>query len=238
MTNLLIPMGGRGQRFRDAGYQLTKPLIDVNGTPMIQRVINNLGIKGRHIFLVNEEDCNQFNLKKLLAHFSQPNECVVLLEDPNKRQGAAAACLLAEEYINNDEDLFIANSDQLVEWSSVDFLADMQHKNADGGILTFTAHESKWSFAKTNQDGVVLEVAEKKVISDKATAGVYWYKHGKDFITGLKQMMSKNIRVNNEFYVCPVFNEIIATNKKIYDYPIAKMDGLGTPADLLNYLKK
>jgi dTDP-glucose pyrophosphorylase len=237
MVNVLIPMGGRGQRFRNAGYTLTKPLIDVNGQPMIKRVIDNLNMSGTYIFLVSEEDEKDYNLTQQLISFCQPNQCRVILENPNNRQGAGAACLLAEHLIDNDQQLLVANSDQLVEWNSIHFLQAMSDKQADGGILTFTATESKWSFAKLIPNTeLVSEVAEKKVISNKATAGIYWFKEGKDFVAGIKQMISKQIKTNNEYYVCPVFNELIAMGKQIYDYPISQMIGIGTPEDLKLYL--
>lgn len=239
MTNILIPMGGKGTRFKNAGYKTTKPLIDVNGLPMIQRVIENLNIEGTYIFLVSEEDNKDYDLTNLLSLFCGKNKCEVILERANNRQGAAAACLLAEKLIDNDDELIIANSDQLVDWKSNHFLDTMCSHNADGGILTFTAHESKWSFAKLKPGTeIIIEVAEKNPISDKATAGIYWFKHGRDFVWGVKQMMSKNIRTNGEFYVCPIFNELIGNGKQIYDYPINEMIGLGTPQDLELYLKK
>lgn len=237
MTNILIPMGGKGQRFKNAGYQLTKPLIDVNGQPMIKRVIDNLNIAGTYIFLVSEEDEKTYNLTLTLTDFCHPNKCQVILESPNARQGAGAACLLAKNLIDNDQPLLVANSDQLVEWNSHDFLTSMSDQQADGGILTFTATESKWSFAKLiPHTDLICEVAEKKPISNKATTGIYWFKEGQDFVAGIKQMMSKQIKTNGEYYVCPVFNELIAMGKQIYDYPISKMTGLGTPEDLEKYL--
>jgi len=239
MINVLIPMGGKGQRFKNAGYKDTKPLIDVNGEPMIKRVIENLNIDGTYIFLISEEDDKNYNLTNLLQNFCGTNKCEIILENPNNRQGAAAACLLAEKLIDNNDELITANSDQLVDWDSTNFFETMHHKNADGGILTFTAYESKWSFAKVIPNTeIIIEVAEKNPISDKATAGIYWFKRGKDFVQGIKQMMAKNIRINGEFYVCPVFNELIAAGKQIYDYPINKMIGLGTPEDLEKYLQK
>jgi dTDP-glucose pyrophosphorylase len=237
MINVLIPMGGKGQRFKDAGYSLTKPLIDVNGQPMIKRVIDNLNITGTHIFLVSEEDEQKHHLTQQLTQFCFPNQCQVILENPNLRQGAGAACLLAEHLIDNDDQLLVANSDQLIEWDSNQFLTLMANKMADGGIITFTATESKWSFAKLIPNTqLISEVAEKKPISNKATAGVYWFKQGKDFVAGIKQMMHKQIKTNGEYYVCPVFNELIAESKQIYDYPVDNFFGIGTPEDLERYL--
>lgn len=236
MPNILIPMSGRGQRFRDAGYELPKPLIDINGKPMIQRVIENIGIKGNYIFLILKEHLDKYDLQNHLQIFCGRNKCQIV-EVANITEGAACTCLLAKNLINNQQELIIANSDQLVEWKPKHFLRQMTKYNADGGILTFQASEPKWSFAKVDRStSRIIEVAEKNPISTNATAGIYWFRSGADFVSAAEQMINKNIRTNNEFYVCPVFNELIQNNKQIYNYPIKSMTGLGTPEDLLAYL--
>ena len=232
-------MSGKGARFAEMGYLLPKPLIDVNGKPMIQRVVENLGIGARHIFLVLKDHYDQFDLKTILPSICGENLCEIIVVE-KVTEGAACTCLLAEELINNDDQLIIANSDQLIMgWNSEDFLTAMKNEKADGGILTFTATEPKWSFAKVREGtNIITEVAEKNPISDKATVGVYWYAKGKDFVQGAHQMIQKNIRTRNEFYVCPVFNEVIANGAKILDYPVDGMIGLGTPLDFENYMKE
>jgi dTDP-glucose pyrophosphorylase len=118
-------------------------------------------------------------------------------------------------------------------------LYNFTNKNVDCGVLTFPSTHPKWSYAKINKNGFVTKVAEKKPISSHATVGVYYWKHGKDYVKYTKQMIKKNIRVNNEFYVCPVFNEAIIDKKKIILSEIAKeqMWGIGTPEDLDYFLK-
>jgi dTDP-glucose pyrophosphorylase len=145
--------------------------------------------------------------------------------------------LLAKDYIDNDNPLFFANSDQFVEWDSNEFMYKMQETNADGGIVSFTATHPKWSFAKIDENGLVTEVAEKNPISDIATVGYYFWKYGSDFIKYAEQMIEKNIRVNNEYYVCPVFNQAIEDNKQIRTFNTLGMWGLGTPEDLNYYLE-
>ena len=113
----------------------------------------------------------------------------------------------------------------------------MNEQNVDGGIVTFKSTHPKWSFAKIDENNFVTEVAEKRPISTLATVGIYFWKHGKDYVKYAEQMIEKNIRVNNEFYVCPVFNEAIADGKKFKTYNINKMWGLGTPEDLDIFLK-
>jgi len=232
-VNILIPMAGAGSRFAQAGYQLPKPLIDVNGLPMIQKVINNLNIDANFIFVVQKEHYEKFNLKSYLSLMAPG--CKIVLTD-GITEGAACTTLLAKQFINNDRHLIIANSDQFVEWDSCDFMYFVLSSCCDAGILTFSANETKWSYAKVGDDGYVSEVAEKKVISNDATVGIYYWKHGSDYVKFAEQMISKNIRVNNEFYVCPVFNEAIQDGKKIKIFPTKKMWGLGTPEDLERFL--
>ena len=134
--------------------------------------------------------------------------------------------------------LFFANSDQFVEWDSNEFMYKMQETDADGGIVTFTATHPKWSFAKVNETtGLVEEVAEKNPISDIATVGYYYWKHGSDFTKYAEEMIDKDIRVNNEYYVCPVFNQAIRDDKEIRTFNVKGMWGLGTPEDLKHYLE-
>ena len=232
--NVLIPMAGAGSRFAAAGYTFPKPLIDVEGKPMIQVVVDNLNIDATFIYVVQKEHRAKFNLDTLL-NLITPN-CKIVEVD-GMTEGAACTTLLAKEFINNDEPLLMANSDQFVEWDSNEFMYKMIEQKVDGGILSFTATHPKWSFAKVDEYGYVTEVAEKNPISDIATVGVYYWAKGSDYVKYAEQMIEKNIRTNNEFYVCPVFNEAIGDCKKIKTFNIEKMWGLGTPEDLKYYLE-
>lgn len=232
--NVLIPMAGAGSRFAQAGYTFPKPLIQVKGKPMIQVVVENLNIDANYIYIVQKQHRIKYNLDTLL-NLITPN-CKVIQVD-GLTQGAACTALLAKELINNTNPLFLANSDQFVEWDSVEFMYKMQQSNCDGGIVTFEAIHPKWSFVKTDEYGRVLEVAQKKPISNQATVGYYYWKHGSDFVKYAQQMIKKNIRVNNEFYICPVFNQAIQDNKVILTSKIQKMWGLGTPQDLEYFVK-
>lgn len=233
--NVLIPMAGAGSRFEQAGYTFPKPLIDVNGKPMIQVVVDNINIEANYIFVVRKEHRIKYNLDTLL-NLIAPN-CKIV-EVNQITEGAACTTLLAKQFINNDNPLLMANSDQFVEWDSNEFMYKMIEKKIDCGILSFKSTHPKWSFAKIDDHGYVTEVAEKKPISDIATVGIYYWKKGSDYVKYAEQMINKNIRVNNEFYVCPVFNEAIKDNKKITTFNIEKMWGLGTPEDLDFFLKK
>ena len=231
---VLIPMAGAGSRFQQVGYTFPKPLIDVKGKPMIQVVVDNLNIKANYVYVVQKEHREKYNLDTLLNLITP--DCKIVEVD-GITEGAACTALLAKQYIDNDNPLFFANSDQFVEWDSNEFMYKMNETEADGGIVSFRATHPKWSFAKVDENGLVTEVAEKNPISDIATVGYYYWKHGSDFVKYAEDMIEKNIRVNNEFYVCPVFNQAIKDGKKIRTFDIPKMWGLGTPEDLKYYLE-
>ena len=232
--NVLIPMAGAGSRFQQAGYTFPKPLIDEKGRPMIQVVTDNLNIKANYIYVVQKSHREKYNLDTLLDLITPGCKIV---EVDGITEGAACTALLAKEHINTDNPLFFANSDQFVEWDSNEFMYKMNETEADGGIVTFKATHPKWSFAKTNEKGLVTEVAEKNPISDLATVGFYYWKNGSDFVKYAEEMIEEDIRVNNEFYVCPVFNQAIKDNKEIRTFNVESMWGLGTPEDLNNYLE-
>jgi HAD superfamily hydrolase (TIGR01509 family) len=232
--NVLIPMAGAGSRFEQAGYTFPKPLIEVNGKPMIQVIIENLNLDANYIYVVQKSHREKYNLDTLLNLLTPGCKIV---ETDGLTEGAACTALLSKKYIDSDAPLFFANSDQFVEWDSNEFMYKMQETNSDGGIVSFTSTHPKWSFAKVDENGLVTEVAEKKPISNTATVGFYYWKHGSDFVKYAEQMIEKNIRVNNEFYVCPVFNEAIKDKKHIRTFNVSKMWGLGTPEDLKYYLE-
>lgn len=232
--NVLIPMAGAGSRFEKAGYTFPKPLIDVKNKPMIQVVVDNLNIDANYIYIVQKSHREKYNLDTLL-NLITPN-CTVVEVD-GITEGAACTALLAKEFIDNNNPLFFANSDQFVEWNSSEFMYKMQETNSDGGIVTFEATHPKWSFVKIDDNGLVTEVAEKSPISNIATVGYYYWKKGSDFVKYADQMINKNIRVNGEFYVCPVFNQSIEDGKKIRTFNVDTMWGLGTPEDLNYYIE-
>ena len=232
--NVLIPMAGLGTRFKEAGYIFPKPIIEIKDKPMIQWVLESLNIDANYIFIIQKKHQDKYNLKSVLRVL-KPNCQIIELDAVT--EGAASTTLLAEKFINNLDSLIIANSDQFIEWNSSKSLYKFISKRHDGAILTFENTHPKWSYAKCDKDGMVTEVAEKNVISKNATVGVYYWKKGSDYVKYAKQMIKKNIRVNNEFYVCPVYNEAIKDKKKITIEMVKKMYGLGTPEDLKSFLR-
>jgi beta-phosphoglucomutase-like phosphatase (HAD superfamily)/dTDP-glucose pyrophosphorylase len=233
--NILIPMAGHGSRFKDAGFTFPKPLIEIKNKPMIQLVLESINIEANYIFIIQKEHQKKHNIKSLLNTL-KPG-CTII-ETNKVTQGAACTALLAKNLINNQNPLIISNSDQYIEWDSGKVMYDFTNRKLDGGILVFEAYHPKWSYAKLNQKtNLVEEVAEKKVISKHATVGIYYWKKGSDFVECAKNMIRKNIRVNGEFYICPVYNEAIKKDKKISISKVEKMYGLGTPEDLNAFLQ-
>ena len=229
---IVIPMAGNGSRFTKAGYVDPKPLIPVRGKPMISWVVDNLTVpNATFVFLIRAdypESCKEY-LRTIASG------CSIIVVD-KVTEGAACTVLLAKELINNTTPLLIANSDQFIEFDAAEFVRSFRESGADGKISTFDGQRNpKWSYAAV-KDGFVTEVREKDPFSDHATTGVYMWKHGSDFVRFAEQMISKNIRVNNEFYVVPTYNEAIAAGLKVTISDCAKMWGLGVPEDLDYFL--
>lgn len=233
--NILIPMAGAGSRFSAAGYELPKPLIDVDGAPMIKRVVENIGIQGQYIFVVQKDHCEKYGVVEKLQEISPGCKTVII---DGLTEGAACTTLLAKEYIDEETPLLIANSDQWVDWSPEHFVQYVEKIDADGAMLTFSANSDKHSYVKVDRDGYVTEVAEKKVISNHATVGIYYWKSGSEYVSCAEEMISRQIRYNGEFYVCPVYEILLERKGEAIIYPVPRMLGMGTPGELENYLDK
>lgn len=234
MINIIVPMAGKGSRFAEAGYVMPKPLIDIHGHYMIEYVIHNLMPVQEHrfIFICQTEHLDKYNLEDTLKEYSP--DCEVIGID-YITEGAACTVLLAEKFIDNQDSIMIANSDQYVDIDMNKYLNAFHGR--DGLIMTMPASDPKWSYIQFNEDGLVTKVREKEVISNEATVGIYNFKHGCDFVRAAYLMIEKDIRVNNEFYVAPVYNELIMQGKEIGFYNIGdRMYGLGVPDDLQYFL--
>lgn len=232
--NVLIPMAGAGSRFAEAGYTFPKPLIEVKGIPMIEVVVRNLNIEANYIFVCQKAHYEKYDLEHVLNNIAPG--CKIVQVD-GLTEGAACTALLAKEYIDSDAPLLFSNSDQFLIWNSNEVMYSFQADGIDGGMVNFKASHPRWSYAKIGDDGFVSEVAEKKVISDSATTGIYWWRRGSDFVKYAEQMIAENLRVNGEFYVAPVFSSAIRDGKKIRVKTIDEFYGTGTPEDLNNFLE-
>jgi len=237
--NIVIPMAGLGSRFASAGYKAPKPLIDVAGQPMIVRVMENLQQPDAKFTLLARKEHIDSNWEMVTQIQSQFNAVFVPID--KLTEGTACTVLFARTHLAPNEEVVIANSDQIIDDCFTQFLLDAKTRNLDGSILTFIDSElnPKWSFAKIDSAGLVTEVQEKKAISEFATVGVYYFKRADELVDGIIQMIIENDRVNNEFYTCPVYNYLIRRGKKvgIFNIEQSQMHGIGTPEDLNIYLK-
>ena len=233
---IVVPMAGRGSRFADAGFKDPKPLIPVKGRPMIKLVIENLRPKRPHrfVFICQRGHVKAYDLERLLGEWA-PGCAIVQLDGVT--EGAACSVLTADAWLD-DSPLMIANSDQYLDVSIDDYLDGAA--GLDGMIMTMTASDPKWSFVAVDADGMATELAEKVPISDEATVGVYNFARGRDFADAAREMIAKDLRVNGEFYVAPVYNMLIEKGAKIGIHNIGSeangMYGLGVPADLALFL--
>ncbi len=233
MINLVIPMAGSGSRFSDAGYKDPKPMIKIGKYRMIEWVIMNLAppvdIDLRYIFIARKEHLKNHQFLEILNF--DPNNIILPID--HLTDGAASTVSLASDYINNDQHLIIANSDQFVNINIEEFYRTCLN-GSDGTIMTFRARSNKWSYVALDKNDNVMLVREKEPISNIATVGIYHFRNGSSFISGVKQMKAKELTVNGEYYVAPVYNELIENESKIDHFPIERkqMHGLGTPEDL------
>jgi HAD superfamily hydrolase (TIGR01509 family) len=231
---IVIPMAGAGKSFQKAGYKFPKFLIDIAGKPMIQWVTENINAEAKYIFILNKDEYNEYNMRHMLPLLVDNLEIVTL---ENVTSGAPQSVLMAQKAINNEKPLAIINADQFMDWNSNEFFYAMAADECDGGIVTFESTHPKYSFVKTGDDGFITECAEKKPISRNATAGVYYFRRGKDFVDGAKAMIRKKITTNGQYFVCPIYNELIAKGMKIRKYDINKVWSFAIPEEL-EYFEK
>ncbi len=249
--HVVVPMAGLGSRFSKVGYTVPKPFIPVFGKPMIQWVIDNMKVHPeiyggitvasrwalKFHFIVQQAHLDAYNFDALCKSCDIEYTITPIT---SVTEGAACSVLLAKEHINNGEPLVIVNSDQFLEWDQNEFYRALCNAEYDGCISVFEQNNSediKWSYSMTDSKGVVTEVAEKKYISNWATTGIYGWNRGSDYVRYAEKMIAKNIRVNGEFYVCPVYNEAIGAGGIFRNLVCKKIWGLGVPEDLEIFLK-
>lgn len=229
---VIIPMAGLGSRFSEQGFSLPKPFINIYGQPMIRRVVDSIGLhQHEHIFIAREEHLKVFDLKEI---FPDLKFNVVPIRETT--EGAAISVSLTRPFFKYDEEILIVNSDQLVHYDPTE-VDKVIKSNVDGCIWCFIGNGPKWSYVKLNDAGFVTEVAEKKQISTIATGGMYYWKSFYNFLDCTNQMVAKNDRVNNEFYVAPVYNYMQPFQRTVVKM-LSGIDQLGTPEDLREYENK
>jgi NDP-sugar pyrophosphorylase family protein len=232
--NILIPMAGLGTRFKQDGFNTPKPLIEINGKTLIEHSVESLNIDGNYIFITRryeEEGYNKILSDKLKA--IKPDSVEIIIDNPTR--GAVETCLMAKKLIDNDNPLIVTNCDQRLDWDSSLFLNFISETNCDGSVVIFDSIDPKNSFAKIDQNNVILQIVEKNPISRNALMGIHFWKNGKDFISSSNELLNTFENTGRpECYVSESYNFLIQKNKKIVSYVINnnEFNSLGTPNDL------
>lgn len=236
--NIVIPMAGLGSRFAKAGYTLPKPLIPVFGKPMYAWAADSLPLHhGRRIIfilLATQPECD--DLRRDVMERYRALEPIVLTV-PALTRGQAETVLAAREYILNDEPLLIHNADTAFE-ADADWCVDAVARKMDGALLVFPSQESRWSYSREGAGGLVEEVREKEVISPWASTGTYWWGRGRDFVELAEVRMGAVATEAGEYYVGPLYNDLIAKGGRVANYEIRKLLCFGTPEDLAATLRQ
>lgn len=212
--NVIILMAGSSDKFYESGCKYPKSLVEIDNRPVVERVVENIGPLitdgNKIIFITNKIDNDKFYLNNILK-LLVPNSIVV--EVSGEVAGAAISTLLAIKEIDMLEPLVIINGDQIIDESPVKLVNYLE--GFDAGTVVFESIHPRWSYVRCDEQGFVVEAEEKNPISTLATAGFYFYKIAKDYFKFTKSMILKNASIDDMFYICPVFNEMILAQKNI-----------------------
>ena len=238
--NIMVLMGGSSSSFYDAGYKFCKPLIEVGDKMIVEKVVNNLSQiitpDDNVTFIVKKEDNDKYHLKNVI-NLLLPNSNITELKYETK--GAACSALLATDLMDGDDELLIVNGDQIIDIDLKEVRQFFSNKKFDAGVITFDSVHPRWSYVRINDNNDVIEVSEKTPISNHATAGFYYFKKGNFFIEGAQKMILKGASVNDMYFVCPVFNQLVLDNKRIVAFNIPSDDyhSLMSPKLVDSYIK-
>jgi dTDP-glucose pyrophosphorylase len=218
---LLVLMAGGSDAFEEAGHSYPKNLVEIDGLPLAQRVVEHLApvIEActGSVFLIGDAEHRRFHTGDVIRLLAPGAEIVTV---PQIDTGAACTALHAIGHVSGDEPLLVVNGDQILEIDLLPVVQSFQERELDGGVITFDGVHPRWSYVRTGADGLVTEAAEKRPISRHATAGAYWYRRGQDFVDAVMDMIRKDASVDGRFYICPAYNELILRQQRIGTYPI------------------
>ena len=238
----LIPMAGEGSRFVNEGYDNPKPLIPVSGKPMILQAIRSLPEADKWIFVCRAQHIDNFSIDKVL-YGQIPNSEIIKID--YLTQGQASTCMLAENFIDQKEPLLIGPCDNGMTWDKEKY-ERLVSSEFDAIIWTFRNNATvkrnpkMYGWVTVDNENNALGVSCKVPISDytvndHAIVGTFYFKKGEYFFNAVKQMVKKNRRINNEFYVDVAMNELIEQGMKVKVFEIDKYICWGTPNDLRTY---
>lgn len=194
-------------------------LTEIDGSPLLQHITESIAaLEAKNvIFIFHQNDINQFHLDNVAKQLINTGEIISV---DQVTQGAACTALLASKFIDNNEQLLIISTNELVKVNLKTVIDEFVKKRFDAGAVIFPSVHPRYSFVRLDENDLIIEAAEKMPISRHATAGVYWYAKGADFVQATKSMIRKNARVNDVFFICPAFNEMLLQHAKIGSYAI------------------
>lgn len=223
MLNILIPMGGISTFFEGDEYPYPKPFIEINGSLMIELVIENFArIREPHrfIFVVQRGDCSTYHLDDTLRLLAGDGCEIIVLN--GETRGAACSALMAIDFIDNDEKLIVSNGDQLLDLDMNELLESFEQRMSDGGVVCFRSVHPKWSYVRLDEQQRIIETAEKRPISSNAIAGLYYFRRGRDFVASAMKSIQKDAQVNGLYFVAPTLNEMVLDHRQLDIYMIDK----------------
>lgn len=220
--NILVPMAGTDQFFRPDEFFFPKPLVEIAGRPMIELVIENLraGLpEARFIFVVKAADAARFSLESVVRLAAGGHAEVVRLDADT--QGALCTCLMAAGAIDPEAPLVLSNADHILDGGWGAPFAALSASGADGGVVTFDSVHPRWSYVERDpHSGLVVEAAEKRVISRRAIAGFYYYARGRHFLEAAHRAILNGATTNGHFYISATLNEMILAGQRVIDVPV------------------
>ncbi len=234
MLNIVIPMAGAGSRFVKAGYTEPKYLIKVKGKTLIEYSLSSLPLdRAKMIYFVALKDhTEKYDLHGTLSSILGKTQFKII-SIPSITRGQAETVLACGEKIDTPYDLMIFNIDTLYKSKNQTYLLDNTDKKKDGFLGSFKASGDKWSFAETDDTGIVIRTTEKVKISENALTGLYHFSKGSDFVAAAKHCIHKGEMSSNEYYVAPMYNALIHAGKKFVLDEVEQFIPLGTPEDII-----
>ncbi|MCV6608586.1 MAG: NTP transferase domain-containing protein, partial [Campylobacterales bacterium] len=240
--HIIIPMSGIGKRFIDAGYKDPKPLIVIDGKPIIEHVCNLFPNESKFTFICNSKHLSETKMRDILKTI-KPDANIV--EIPNHKKGPVYAVSLIEEFILDEEEVIVNYCDFGTYWDYNDFLKHTRERDADGAIPSYKRFHphmlgtTNYAFMRDEKQWM-LEIKEKEPFTDNrmneyASNGTYYFKKGSYVKKYFKELMDKDINLNGEFYVSLIYNLLVQDGLKVSIYDIQHMLQWGTPSDVEEY---
>ena len=188
-------------------------LAESNGEILVERFVRACrGLDAKLVFAVRAQDMKRFRIDSVIA-LAAPGSAVVPVA--GETQGAACTALLCIRHIDPADELLILNSNEFLDIDYQAAVEGFRQQNYDAAVVTFHSIHPRYSYVLLDENGLIVEAAEKHPISRHATAGFYWFRRGADFIAAAQDMIRKDAHVDGKFFISLVFNELVLKQKRM-----------------------